>query len=232
MRAVIGETAPNLKLSEWVQGRPTNIDREAGRIVLVEVFQVNCPGCFLYALPEAAGIHEQYHDKGVTVIGVATAFEDFDKNTLDNLRRLSEMGYVVGETKRALTEAGRLDGGRLPWKIPFPLAMDELAATVGEVGDRQVMEFIRPQIPDFDARPEPFREQIVQRVRDYLQSKPYSAGTFELYALRGTPSTILVDRDGVLRDVSFGWSDTLTTKIEALLGEQPTFSTDTTARPE
>ena len=112
MRAVIGETAPNLKLSEWVQGRPTNIDREAGRIVLVEVFQVNCPGCFLYALPEAAGIHEQYHDKGVTVIGVATAFEDFDKNTLDNLRRLSEMGYVVGETKRALTEAGRVgDGG-------------------------------------------------------------------------------------------------------------------------
>ena len=219
MRAVIGERAPNLKLSEWVQGGPTNLDREAGRVVLVEVFQVNCPGCFLYALPEAAGIHERCHDRGVTVIGVATAFEDFDKNTLDNLRRLSETGYVVGETKRALTEAGRLDGGRLPWKIPFPLAMDELTATAGEVGERQIMDFIRPQIPDFDARPEPFRERVIRQVGDYLRSKPYSAGTFDLYALRGTPSTILVDRHGVLRDVSFGWSGELAAKIETLLRE-------------
>ena len=219
MHAVIGEKAPYLKLSEWVQGRPTNLDREAGRVVLVEVFQVNCPGCFLYALPEAAGIYERCHDKGLTVIGVATAFEDFEQNTLDNLRRLSETGQVVGETMRALTEAGQLAGGRLPWKIPFPLAMDELAATTGEIGERQIMDFIHPQLPDFDARPEPFRKQVIRQVRDYLQSKPYSAGTFELYALRGTPSTILVDRQGVLRDVSFGRSGELAARIEALLDE-------------
>ena len=48
MKAKIGEKSPNLKVSEWVQGIPTNFDQEKDHIVLVEVFQVNCPGCFMY----------------------------------------------------------------------------------------------------------------------------------------------------------------------------------------
>jgi hypothetical protein len=41
----IGEKAPNFGVSEWVQGAPTNFDQEKDHIVLLEVFQVNCPGC-------------------------------------------------------------------------------------------------------------------------------------------------------------------------------------------
>jgi hypothetical protein len=98
--AKIGEKAPLLAVSEWVQGAPINFDQLLGRVVLVEVFQVNCPGCFLYALPEAVELHRKYADAdaGVTVLGVATAFEDFDKNTLENLRHLVERNEVVGET--------------------------------------------------------------------------------------------------------------------------------------
>ncbi len=59
MSAVIGEKAPNFGVSEWVQGAPTNFEQERGRIVLLEVFQVNCPGCFLYAIPEAIDIHHR-----------------------------------------------------------------------------------------------------------------------------------------------------------------------------
>ena len=46
--AVIGEKAPNFGVSEWIQGAPTNFDQEKDHIVLVEVFQVNCPR-LLYA---------------------------------------------------------------------------------------------------------------------------------------------------------------------------------------
>ena len=100
MPAVIGEKAPNLRLSEWVQGIPTNFDQEKDHIVIVEVFQVNCPGCFLYGIPEAISVYEKYSSEGVRVIGVATAFEDYDKNTLGNLKMLAETGEVVGDTKR------------------------------------------------------------------------------------------------------------------------------------
>ena len=61
---------------------PTNIDKLAGNVVVVEVFQVNCPGCFLYGLPQAISLYEKFKDKNVKVLGVATAFEDYDKNTL------------------------------------------------------------------------------------------------------------------------------------------------------
>ena len=220
MSAVIGEKVPNFGVSEWVQGAPTNFDQEKDHIVLVEVFQVNCPGCFMHALPEAIEIYNKYKDDGVRVIGIATAFEDFDKNTLDNLKMLAETGEVVGETKSAFQMSGQLqEGDKLPYKIPFPLAMDNLVKTTGEISQEKIMEFIYPQIPEFDSQPEEYRNQIIQRVKDYMKSKEYSAETFEKFALRGTPSTILVDRKGVLRDVSFGQVGQAEAMIQKLLSE-------------
>lgn len=215
----IGEKAPNLQLSEWVQGMPTNFDQEKDHIVLVEVFQVNCPGCFMYGIPEAINIYNKYKDDGVRVLGVATAFEDFDKNTLDNLKMLVETGEVVGDTLQSLGQYGQLDGNKLRYKIPFPLAMDSLVKTNGEISQDKIMSFIYPQIPDFDSQPEAYKEQIIQRVKDYMKSKEYSAETFETYALNGTPSTILVDRKGILRDVAFGQNGNLEPTIQSLLNE-------------
>jgi len=220
MSAVIGQKAPNLGVSEWVQGAPTNIDQEKDKIILVEVFQVNCPGCFMHALPEAINIYNKYKDDGVRVWGIATAFEDFDKNTLENLKMLAETGEVIGETKEALSMYGQLkDGNKLPFKIPFPLGMDKLTKISGEVTKEQIMNFIYAQLPEFDSQPEDYRGQIIQRVKDHFRSKEYSAETFEKYVLQGTPSTILIDRKGILRDVSFGQSSHLDATIRKLLAE-------------
>ena len=201
---------PNFGVSSWVQGAPTNFDLERGHIVVLEVFQVNCPGCFIHALPDAIRVHHKFKDDGVRVLGLATAFEDFDRNTLDNLRLLAETGQVIGETRRALAARGQLqEGDRLPYSIPFPLGMDNLTKTSGEPGQEALMGVVYPQIPDFDSQPEEIRMQI----------KEFSAETFERFALRGTPSTILVDRQGVLRDVSFGRTDHLDGMIQGILDE-------------
>ena len=126
MRAVIGEKAPNLELSEWVQGLSSNFDQEKDSIIIVEVFQVNCPWCFLYGIPEAINVYNKFKDDGVRVWGVATAFEDFDKNTLENLKLLLNTGEVIGETKSGLGQYGKLDDNKLQYKIPFPIALDSL----------------------------------------------------------------------------------------------------------
>lgn len=220
MSAIIGQKAPNLGVSEWVQGAPTNIDKEKDKIILVEVFQVNCPGCFMYALPEAINIYNKYKDEGLRVLGIATAFEDFDKNTLENLRMLAETGEVIGETKEALSMYGQLkEGNKITFKIPFPLGMDKLTKINGEATTEQIMNFIYAQLPEFDSQPEDYRNQIIQRVKDHFQSKQYSAETFEKYSLQGTPSSILIDRKGILRDVSFGQSAHLDAMIRKLLAE-------------
>ena len=219
MSVQIGQKAPNFGASKWVQGMPTNFDQEKDHIVLVEVFQVNCPGCFLYGIPEAINIYNKYKDQGVRVLGIATAFEDFDKNTVENLELLAKTGETVGETKKALTMYGKSSDGKIPYKIPFPLAMDNLEKTADKPSQGKVMEFIKSQLPDFESQPEDYKKQIIARVEQYMLSKEYSAETFDKFQLRGTPSTILVDRKGILRDVSFGQSGHIEGMIEDLLNE-------------
>lgn len=219
MSVKIGEKAPNLKVSHWIQGLPTNFDKEKDHIVLVEVFQVNCPGCFLYGIPEAINIYNRYHSEGVTVLGVATAFEDFDKNTKENLELLLKTGEVIGDTKEGLSQYGKLSDSKLPYKIPFPVGMDSLIKETGDINELRIKNFINKQIPDFDSQSEDYKNQIIHRVKEYLKSKEYSAETFEEYSLNGTPSTIVVDRKGILRDVSFGQNGALEPLIQSLLNE-------------
>ena len=149
MRAEIGKPSPPLNVSTWVQGLETNFDKEKDHIVLVEVFQVNCPGCFMYGIPEAIEIYNKYYDEGVRVLGVATAFEDFDKNTLENLKLLLNTGEVIGDTLQGLGQYGKLEDNKLSYKIPFPVGMDSLIKETGNVEPTKVMEFINSQIPDF-----------------------------------------------------------------------------------
>ena len=153
-------------------------------------------------------------------MGIATAFEDFDLNTLENLKMLAQTGETIGETQKALSMYGQLkEGNKIPYNIPFPLAMDKLTKTIGEISQEKILEFIYPQIPNFDSQPEEYKSQIIQRVKDYMKSKEYSAETFEKFSLQGTPSTILVDRKGILRDVSFGQSTNIDAMIQKLLNE-------------
>ena len=216
---VIGEKAPNLKLGKWVQGMDTNFDKEGDNVKLVEVFQVNCPGCFMHSIPEIINIYQKFKGDGLSVMGVATAFEDYDKNTLENLEMLLTTGEVVGDTKQALSQYGQLNEGRLPYKIPYPVAMDSLVKEGGEPSKEKMAAFIKNQLPDFDSQPQEYKEQIFSRVKAYFKSKEYSAETFEMYSLQGTPSTILVDRKGILRDVSFGQTANLESMVQKLLDE-------------
>ena len=219
MLPVIGQKAPNLKISKWVQGMDTNFDKEGDNVKLAEVFQVNCPGCFMHSIPEIINIYNKYKGDGLSVMGVATAFEDYDKNTLENLEMLLTTGEVVGDTKQALTQYGQLNDGKLQFKIPYPIAIDSLVKEGGEPSMEKMTAFINQQIPNFESQPDDYKNQIYARVKEYYKSKEFTAETFEMYSLQGTPSTILVDRKGILRDVSFGSTANLESMEQKLLNE-------------
>jgi hypothetical protein len=216
----IGDKAPNLKVAEWIQGKPTNIDKEISNVILIEVFQVNCPGCFIYGIPDAIEIYRKYNSKGVKVLAVATAFEDFDKNTLDNLKLLLSTGEVIGETRKALQQYGRLsEGNKLPYKIPFPVAMDSLKRESAVLTENRVMDFIESNVPDFRSYSDSNKSILIERVKQYLKSKQYSAQTFEEYGLRGTPSSILIDKKGIVRHINFGANGFLHDMVQNLVKE-------------
>ena len=215
----MGKKAPLLLLSDWVQGQPTNLDQLLGKVVLIEVFQVNCPGCFLYSLPQAIDLHQRYYDKGLSVIGMATAFEDFDKNNLNNLELLMSQDKVIGEPLRILEQENRLINGQLPYHIPFPVAMDKISRQQKEFTNDEITRFINQHIPDFEHHNQDEQKQIQQKALDYFQSGLYTAETFTLYALRGTPSHIIVDKKGNLSACEFGHFSELEWIISNLLQE-------------
>ncbi len=216
---LIGQKAPPLFVSEWVQGEPLNLDQLEGQVVLVEIFQVNCPGCFMYALPLAAKLHQRYANKGLIVLGLATAFEDFEKNTLENLVRLVEQGEVIGTTLNTLNDHSALKNNRLQYDLTFPIAMDRLHKREVEVDEKELQTFLDQRIPDFSERPVEYQQKVSEQIQTYLNSLDYLAQTFHRYQLQGTPSHILIDKRGIIRDCAFGSHPELERVVIDLLRE-------------
>jgi len=210
----------DIAVDTWVQGGPISLGDLIGSVVLIEVFQVNCPGCFIYSLPRAIDLHERYHQQGLVVIGLATAFEDYDKNTLENLQKLVTTGEVIGETFKALNQHGILLQGKLPWKIPFAVGMDRVVAETEPVTDERVLRYANEFLPEFDKFSDEQKKSVQQQVRHYMEQKSMKAETFERFALQGTPSCILFDRKGQLKDVSFGQIDYKQAMVEHFLAEK------------
>lgn len=220
MTVKAGSPAPELKVSEWVQGGPISLKDYQGKVIVVEVFQVNCPGCFIYGIPEAIDTYQKYKNNGVEVLGLATAFEDFDKNTLENLKLLLQESKVIGETLTTLSYQNKLlNEGKLSYKIPFPVGMDMLLKESLPVEGKRIMEFVNANVLDFDLYHQKDKDQIISRVKSYLETKPYSPMTFEEYSLKGTPSTIFIDKKGILRETAFGSTGLMSTTVEKLLSE-------------
>ncbi len=217
--ASIGNPAPELIVSEWFQGDAIPISQLTGRVVLIEVFQLNCPGCFLYSLPQAIDLHQRYHDKGLVVLGLSTAFEDFELNNLDNLQLLLEQHLPIGETQKTLAAQNRLIDGRLPYHLPFPVAMDKISKQEGEIRDSDIEEFSQQHIADFSKRSESEKMQIRAQVFKLFQARLYKAATFNLYRLQGTPSQLVIDKKGVLKASEFGHYSELEWLISNLLTE-------------
>lgn len=220
MTVKAGSPAPELKVSEWVQGGPISLKDYQGKVVVVEVFQVNCPGCFIYGIPEAIDTYQKYKNNGVVVLGLATAFEDFDKNTLENLKLLLQEGKVIGETLTTLSYQNKLlNEGKLSYNIPFPVGMDMLLKERLPIEGKRIMEFVNANVLDFELYHQKDKDQIISRVKSYLETKPYSPVTFEEYSLKGTPSTIFIDKKGILRESAFGSTGLMATTVEKLLSE-------------
>ena len=73
--------APDLDIAEWVQGEPSNIREQKGKLLVIKVFQVNCPGCFSLGFPEIIKLYNKNLSKPVLFWALATAFEDFKFNS-------------------------------------------------------------------------------------------------------------------------------------------------------
>jgi len=63
-----------------------NLERVRGRVVVVHAFQMLCPGCVAYGIPQAQRIAETFKSEPLTVIGLHTVFEHHEAMGIASLR--------------------------------------------------------------------------------------------------------------------------------------------------
>lgn len=164
------EMAPELQVDCWLNSDvPLSLEGLRGRVVLIEAFQMLCPGCVSHGLPQAGRVAETFKQEDLTVLGLHTVFEH----------------RAVQGTREAL------EAFLHEYRIAFPVGIDAPAA-----------------------------KGAVPR-------------TMAAYRLQGTPSLILIDRQGRLRKQHFGFEQDLLlgAEIMALLREAP-LSNRPAAAPE
>ncbi|MGE0581532.1 MAG: redoxin domain-containing protein [Steroidobacteraceae bacterium] len=78
--------APELQVAQWFNTRePVSLGALRGKVVVVEAFQMLCPGCVSHGLPQAARIRETFAAADVVVLGLHTVFEHHDAMTPTSL---------------------------------------------------------------------------------------------------------------------------------------------------
>ena len=150
--------AHELTVSEWFNtDRNLTLADLRGKVVVIEAFQMLCPGCILHGIPLAQTIERTFPAEKVAVIGLHTVFEHHSAMTPVSL-------------KAFLHE----------FRITFPVAVD-----LAGKGDLPV--------------------------------------TMAAYGMRGTPSLLLIDQDGNLREHHFGQVSEmqLGAEIGTLLSDSP-----------
>lgn len=143
---------PDWDVTTWLNTpAPISLASLRGRVVLLHTFQMLCPGCVAYGLPQAERARKTFPQPELAVIGLHTVFEHHDAMTVQALRAFIH-----------------------EYRWSFPIGVDQ-----------------------HDGRGGPPR-------------------TMTRYGLRGTPSCIVLDRDGHVRLHHFGQIDDLA--LGALLG--------------
>lgn len=77
--------APELSVSQWFNTDDTpTLESLRGEVVIIEAFQMLCPGCVTAGIPQAQRI-QQIFGKTVTILGLHTVFEHHEAMTPTSL---------------------------------------------------------------------------------------------------------------------------------------------------
>lgn len=102
--------APELDASEWLNtAEPLSLAGLRGRVVVIEAFQMLCPGCVQHGIPQAQRIAAAFRPEDVQVLGLHSVFEH---HAVQGTRAALEV--FVHEFRVAFPVAIDRQAGRLP----------------------------------------------------------------------------------------------------------------------
>ncbi len=99
--------APEVSVSDWLQGGSVKLSDLRGKYVLLHFFQQNCPGCFLSSLPITEYIHKKYGGDKLEVIGISSRFEEYEVNTKKNTEDFLKSGKLTDHVIESIKGYGQ-----------------------------------------------------------------------------------------------------------------------------
>jgi thiol-disulfide isomerase/thioredoxin len=97
---LIGKHAPSLDISLWINGEGVALEDLRGKVVVLEFFQLWCPGCNSFSIPLMKEWFEEYpNNQEIQFLSVHTVFEGHSYQTVSRLRqfiREKKIKHLVG----------------------------------------------------------------------------------------------------------------------------------------
>ncbi|WP_296653069.1 hypothetical protein [Thiobacillus sp. 63-78] len=79
MSQIIQQNPPTWEVERWLNTpQPLSLESLRGKVIVLEAFQMLCPGCVLHGLPQATRVHQTFQPSQVAVVGLHTVFEHHD----------------------------------------------------------------------------------------------------------------------------------------------------------
>ncbi len=78
--------APPIEATRWFNTDDAlTLDALRGRVIVIEAFQMLCPGCVSHGLPQAGRVFETFSRNDVVVLGLHSVFEHHEAQTPTSL---------------------------------------------------------------------------------------------------------------------------------------------------
>lgn len=88
--AIEGKLAPEWHISEWLNGEGTTVEALRGKVVVIDFFQLWCPGCNAFSAPLMHKWEKKYANQveagEIVFLSIHTVFEGHDYQNPDRLR--------------------------------------------------------------------------------------------------------------------------------------------------
>jgi ABC-type nickel/cobalt efflux system permease component RcnA len=114
------ERPPEITASRWLNsGKKLALKDFKGKVIVVAVFQILCPGSVKFGLPQATRLRKAFTQDEVAVLGLHMAFENFEKQSVEEVEKfLTHTGIDIpvaydkpdGENLPATMKAYELQG--------------------------------------------------------------------------------------------------------------------------
>ena len=110
------ESPPEIIASRWYNSDgKTTLKGYKGKVVVVAVFQMLCPGSQKYGLPQAMRLRHAFADKEVAVLGLHMAFEKQDEQSPEKVEAF--LDAERHHHSRRLRQAQWRKSSPRPWRL-------------------------------------------------------------------------------------------------------------------